>query len=79
MNAVGDSGDLLEADDFSFDSKILISTMEALLIEGLEPPQNRKSGDEFRAIEFIQVADPAILKRQKAELLKMLQEKIYEE
>lgn len=53
--------------------------MEALLIEGLEPPQNRKSGDEFRAIEFIQVADPAILKRQKAELLKMLQEKIYEE
>ncbi|MBD8061023.1 hypothetical protein H9624_01640 [Actinomycetaceae bacterium Sa1BUA1] len=38
----------------------LIATMEALLIEGLEPPQNRRQGDGFNAVEFIQVTDPAI-------------------
>jgi hypothetical protein len=32
--------------------------MEALLIEALEPPQNRKRGDGFSAVEFIQVPDP---------------------
>jgi hypothetical protein len=31
--------------------------MEAVLIEGLEPRQNRKRGDDFTAIEFIQVED----------------------
>lgn len=34
--------------------------MEALLIEALEPPQNRKRGDEFRAIEYLQFEDPEI-------------------
>jgi HB1, ASXL, restriction endonuclease HTH domain len=42
------------------DLNVLIATMEALLIEGLEPPQNRKRGDDFRAVEFLQVVDPAI-------------------
>ncbi len=38
-----------------------IATMEALLIEALEPPQNRRRGDaDFRAIEFLQVADPEV-------------------
>ncbi len=45
---------------FSLDN--LIVTMEALLIEGLEPPQNRKRGDDFRAIEFLQAVDPEIHK-----------------
>ena len=36
--------------------------MEALLIEGLEPPQNRKRGDDFYDIEFLQVEDPEIHK-----------------
>ena len=35
----------------------LIATMEALLIEGLEPPQNRRQGDGFNAVEFVQVHD----------------------
>lgn len=38
----------------------LIATMEALLIEGLEPPQNRRQGDGFNALEFIQVTDPEV-------------------
>jgi hypothetical protein len=41
-----------------YDLNMLIVTMEALLIEGLEPPQNRKRGDDFRAVEFLQVEDP---------------------
>jgi hypothetical protein len=30
------------------------------LIEGLEPRQNRKGGDGFSAVEFLQVADPEV-------------------
>ena len=49
---------------------MLIITMEALLIEGIEPAQNRKRGDDFRAVEFLQVEDPEIKKSQKLELMK---------
>lgn len=41
----------------------LIATMEALLIEGLEPPQNRRQGDGFNALEYIQNRDPEAAKR----------------
>ena len=37
---------------------------QALLIETVEPPQNRKRGDESRAVEFIQHVDPAVAKAQ---------------
>lgn len=47
-----------------FDLPMLIATMEALLIEGLEPPQNRKRGDDFRAVEFLQVQDPDLKKNE---------------
>jgi hypothetical protein len=47
-----------------FDLDVLIATMEALLIEGLEPPQNRKRGDDFNAVEFIQAENPVIKKQQ---------------
>ncbi len=33
------------------------------MIEGLEPRQNRKRGDDFRAVEFLQVADPELRKK----------------
>ncbi len=42
------------ADNFSMEK--VISTMEAILIEALEPLQNRKRGDEFDC-EFTQVFD----------------------
>ncbi len=38
----------------------LIATLEALLIEAFEPPQNRKRGDTLRDREFIQVEDPEV-------------------
>ena len=48
----------------------IILTLEAVLIEGLEPPQNRRAGDNFKDIEYIQEEDPEIKKQQKTELLK---------
>ncbi|MBN1395642.1 MAG: hypothetical protein JW959_11510 [Pirellulales bacterium] len=62
---VAENGSLQQMDGWcSFSVDNLIATMEALLIEGLEPPQNRKRGDDFRAIEFSQVVDPDIEKLQ---------------
>jgi hypothetical protein len=59
-----------------FSVKLLIVTMEALLIEGLEPPQNRKRGEDFRAVEYLQVEDPQFKKLKKTELLKELESKL---
>jgi hypothetical protein len=59
----------------TYDLSMLITTMEALLIEGLEPPQNRKRGDDFRAVEFLQVEDPEIEKAQIFGLMDKLKKK----
>ncbi|MEV6597087.1 HTH domain-containing protein [Actinoplanes sp. NPDC051346] len=54
VRGVADDGGLQKApSNFALDN--LVDTMEALLIEGLEPPQNRRRGDNFNAVEFIQV------------------------
>ncbi len=39
---------------------LLIDTLEALLIEVLEPPQKRRQGDGFKGLEFIQQVDPGL-------------------
>lgn len=56
--------------------EMLIATMEALLIEGLEPPQNRKRGDDFKAVEFLQVEDPQIHKSRIMQLMEDLKAKL---
>jgi hypothetical protein len=61
---VTESGELNKAAGSQYTLEMLIATMEALLIEGLEPPQNRKRGDDFRAVEFLQVEDPEVQKIQ---------------
>jgi len=60
----------------TFDLSMLIVTMEALLIEGLEPPQNRKRGDDFQAVEFLQAEDPEIQKSQIVKLMDELRRKL---
>lgn len=60
----------------SYNLEMLITTMEALLIEGLEPPQNRKRGDDFKAVEFLQVEDPQIQKDQIIQLMDELKKKL---
>lgn len=41
----------------------LIPALEAILIEALEPRQNRKRGDDLAAVEYIQKTDPEIEKK----------------
>lgn len=53
----------------------IISTLESILIETLEPPQNRRRGDDLSAIEYIQHPDPKLkAKEHKALLEKLAQE-----
>jgi hypothetical protein len=74
--SVGEGGALRPVASDAFSQDVLIATMEALLIEGLEPPQNRKRGDDFRAIEYLQVKDPAIHKRTIVALMDELKAKL---
>lgn len=60
----------------NYDLETMIITMEALLIEALEPPQNRKRGDDFRAVEFLQVEDPELQKKRILELMDELKRKL---
>ena len=41
----------------------LIPALEAILIEALEPRQNRKRGDDLAAVEYLQRVDPEIEKK----------------
>ncbi|MCG3770183.1 MAG: hypothetical protein JW384_01326 [Nitrosomonadaceae bacterium] len=79
FSVADEEGSLLETPcdgKIQIDLSTLIVTMEALLIEGLEPPQNRKRGDDFFAIEFLQGEDPAIRKRQHEALLTELMKNV---
>jgi hypothetical protein len=38
----------------------LIPALEALMIEALEPRQNRKRGDDLAAVEYLQKEDPEV-------------------
>jgi hypothetical protein len=75
---VESSGELKLDSDFSkVDIDTVIVTMEAVLIEGLEPRQNRKRGDaEFQAIEFLQVEDPKLETNRKLSLIQELAAKL---
>lgn len=54
----------------------LVATLEALLIESLEPPQNRKRGDDFSAIEYIQSIDPELKEREIQNTLRSIEQKM---
>lgn len=56
----------------------LVTTLEALLIETLEPPQNRKRGDDLSAIEYIQEIDPAIKEREIQDTLRSIERRMRE-
>lgn len=56
----------------TYDFRDVIVAMEALLIEALEPPQNRKGGDGFHGIEYIQSEDPEKAKERLLTQLKNL-------
>jgi hypothetical protein len=54
----------------------LVATLEALLIEALEPPQNRKRGDDFSAIEYIQDIDSELKEREIQNTLRAIEQKM---
>lgn len=54
----------------------LVATLEALLIEALEPPQNRKRGDDFSAIEYIQDIDPELREKEIQNTLRAIEQKM---
>ena len=49
--------------------------LEAILIESLEPRQNRKQGNSFQGIEYLQKEAPENKKRQTEQLLRELMDK----
>ena len=69
-------GTLADKPTETFSIENLIATMEALLIEGLEPRQNRKRGDIFNAVEFTQASDPELERRQQQALFEKLKQKL---
>ncbi len=46
-----------------YDSNHIIPLLESILIEALEPRQNRKRGDNFSEIEYLQKTDPLVEKK----------------
>lgn len=54
----------------------IIATLEALLIEALEPPQNRKRGDDLTGMEYIQALDPELQERQLQQTLRSIEQKL---
>ncbi|ODA67993.1 hypothetical protein A7A08_01162 [Methyloligella halotolerans] len=75
LRAVDESGRLVSS-DASWNPSVVLDTMEALLIESLEPPLNRKRGDNFSGLEYLQVTDPAFERLNKKRLLAELEAKI---
>lgn len=74
--AVNSDATLAQSWSASLDMDTVIITMEAVLIEGLEPRQNRKRGDDFQAVEFLQVEDPDLVRDRKVAVARELLESI---
>ena len=59
---VSEAGTLGKMPD-SYRSTNIVPAIEAIMIEALEPRQNRKRGDDLSAVEYIQKEDPEIQKK----------------
>lgn len=59
---VSDKGDLQDQPG-GYGAKKILPALEAILIEALEPRQNRKRGDDLSAVEYLQQEDPEVEKR----------------
>jgi hypothetical protein len=54
----------------------IISALESILIETLEPPQNRKRGDDFTAVEYIQDIDQELKEKEIQNTLRAIEQKM---
>jgi hypothetical protein len=72
---VTDDGKLIERDP-KVSLASLNATLEALLIESLEPPQNRKRGDDFSVMEYIQDLDPELKEKEIQNTLRAIEQRL---
>ncbi len=61
---------------FTYDAAKMIPALEAILIEAMEPRQNRKRGDDLSSVEYIQREDPEIQKRRVKESMELVLNKM---
>ncbi|MEW6446064.1 MAG: HTH domain-containing protein [Pseudomonadota bacterium] len=54
----------------------LTATLEAILIEALEPPLNRRRGDDLAAVEYFQAVDPELREREIQNTLRSVEERL---
>ena len=60
----------------SYSAPKIVPALEAILIEALEPRQNRKRGDDLSAVEYLQKEDPEIDRKKKKALLESALSKV---
>lgn len=75
LRAVTEDGEL-GTPTVAWNYGVVIETLEALLIETLEPPLNRKRGDNFSGVEYLQVPEPELEKRQQMQWLEEMKSRI---
>lgn len=78
LYTIDDDGNLKVTDETTRCISIenMCHTLEAILIEGIEPRQNRKSGNKFSGIEYNQQMDPLIERRHFMKILDEMKEKL---
>jgi hypothetical protein len=59
LDAVTNEGALVKKTE-ALALDVVITALEAILIETLEPPQNRRRGDDFNGVEYVQAVDPEL-------------------
>jgi hypothetical protein len=75
--SVSDAGHLLDRKKFeSLDIQVLADILEAILIESIEPRQNRKQGNTLFGMEYLQQESAEIKKKKKEELIRELTDKL---
>ena len=72
---VSDTGKLGSLPE-QYNSAKLMPALEAVLIEALEPRQNRKRGDDLAAVEYLQKSDPEIDKKKVRAALDLAKDKL---
>jgi hypothetical protein len=75
LRNVGADGDLIDS-AVPWDEQVVIETLEALLIESLEPPLNRRRGDNFSGVEYLQAIDPEIERMEQKRVIDQLSRSI---
>ncbi|MGP5496395.1 HTH domain-containing protein [Corynebacterium flavescens] len=69
LRPVREDGTLGDFTSNDISAGLIVMTMEAILIEGLEPPQNRRRGDKLENNEFIQAEDSGLKEKKNREHL----------